>query len=204
MPSRRLGGSDIGKLLGLSKYGNEADVYLRVVEGIDDEWNPLMERGAAVEPQLRAFAQRFLELELEDSESDYHDCPRLEFARAQVDDVARFRGVPVCVDYKSQNRWVKGWGAPNSDEVPASIHAQIAWEMLCTDRPLGILVVGFGEDVDGPDIFHIANVIPYQVERDEEFEALCVNTARDFWNRHVLPKVPPSIKPLGKKKQAKS
>ncbi len=196
---RRIGGGDIAKLLGLSKYGNEMDVYLRIAEGVEDEWNPRMERGAAVEVQLRAHAQNFLGLELDDSESDYHAHPLIEFAHAQIDDLARLEGTPVVVDYKSQNRWVKGWGAPGSDEVPASIHAQVAWEMLCADRPLAILVVGFGEDLPPPTIFRLDNVVTYQVERDERFEALCIETARTFWERHVLPGVPPSVKPLGKK-----
>jgi predicted phage-related endonuclease len=201
---RRIGGSDIAKLLGLSKYGNAADVYLRIVEGLEDEWNPRMERGAAVEPELRAYAQNFLGLELEDVASDYHDHPTLEFARAQVDDLARWNGMPVAVDYKSQSRWVKGWGAADSDEVPASIHAQIAWEMLCADRELGLLVVGFGDDAPAPVLFSVSHVVTYQVERDERFEALCIQTARDFWEGHVIPRVPPSVKPLGKKQRKAS
>lgn len=202
--TRRIGGSDIGKLLGLSRYGNEADVYLRIVEGLEDAWSPVMERGAAVEPQLRAYGQNALGIELDDVESDYHDHPTLEFARAQIDDVARLAGVPCCVDYKSQSRWAKGWGAEGSDDVPPAIHAQIAWEMLCADRELGLLVVGFGDDAPPPDLFHIANVITYQVQRDPTFEAALVQTAREFWNGHVLPRVPPSIKPLGKKQAKKS
>lgn len=201
---RRIGGSDIAKLLGLSKYGNAADVYLRIVEGLEDEWNPRMERGAAVEPELRAYGQNHLGLELEDVASDYHDHPWLEFARAQVDDLARWNGMPVAVDYKSQSRWVKGWGAANSDEVPPSIHAQIAWEMLCADRPLGLLVVGFGDDAPAPVLFSVSHVVTYQVERDERFEALCIQTARDFWEGHCIPRVPPSVKPLGKKQRKAS
>lgn len=197
---RRIGGSDIGKLLGLSRYGNAADVYMRIVEEAEDQWNANMERGAAVEPVLRALAQRMMPgLELDDAVSDYHDSAAYDFARAQIDDVARWQGVPCVVDYKSQSRWAKGWGAADSDSVPPNIHAQVAWEMLCADRPLGILFVGFGDDAPPPELFSITHVVPYQIERDEQFEALLVTTARDFWLTHVLPRVPPTIKPLGKK-----
>ncbi len=201
---RRIGGSDIAKLLGLSSYGNEADVYLRIVENQEDEWSPAMERGAAVEPELRAYGQRLLGVELEDCESDYHNHPTLEFARAQIDDLARWRGLPVVVDYKSQSRWAKGWGPDGSDVVPEHIRAQMTWEMLCADRELGLLVVGFGDDAPAPQLFNVTHILSYEVERDRQLEAVCVETAREFWNRHVVPRVPPSTKPLGKKKAKKS
>lgn len=202
-PNRRIGGSDIGKLLGLSKYGNAADVYLRIVEGVDDEWNPRMERGAAVEPVLRAHAQRAMGLELEDSASDVHAHPGNDFAWAQVDDIARWQGMPVAVDYKSQSAFAKGWGAPGSADVPESIAAQVAWELACTGRELGLVVVGFGTDAPAPDIFHVHNVVHYEIERDHQFEALCLQVAREFWEGCVIPRRPPSVKPLGKK-QAKA
>jgi hypothetical protein len=189
----------VPKLLGISKYGNAMDVYQRIVEGLEDEWKPVMERGAAVEPELRAFGQNHLELEVEDVASDYHDHPTLEFARAQIDDLARLHGMPVCVDYKSQSRWAKGWGARDSDDVPESIRAQLAWELLCADRDLGVLVVGFGDDAPPPVIFSVSHVVTYQVERCPHFESYCVEVAREFWFRHVLPGVPPPMKALGKK-----
>lgn len=197
----RIGGSDIGKLLGTSRYGNAADVYLRVVEGMDDEWNPRMERGAVVEPHLRAIGQSKFGFTLETVASDYHDHPTLGFARAQIDDLARFRGMPVVVDYKSQSRWAKGWGADGSDDVPEGIAAQVAWEMACADRDLAILLVGFGEDDKATGAFEILNVVSYEVQRCPEFESYCIAVAKEFWEAHVVPRVPPDMAPIGKKKR---
>lgn len=202
-PSRRIGGSDIAKLLGLSKYGNARDVYERVVNGVELEWSQVMERGAAVEPILRAHGQNMLGLEIEDCVSDYHAHPEHEFAGAQVDDIAVWRGLPVVVDYKSVSRWAKGWGADGSDEVPEHIRVQMTWEMACANRPLGLLVAGFGEDFPPPDIFRMSHVLTYQVERDEVFEALCVQTAREFWAAHVLTRTPPEMEPIGNNKRSK-
>jgi hypothetical protein len=137
---------------------------------------------------------------MESTESDYHDHPTLPFARAQIDDLARWDGMPVAVDYKSVSRWAKGWGAPGTDEVPESINAQLAWEMACADRELGLLVVGFGEDAPPPAIFHVSNVVHYQVQRCPVFESYCVAVAREFYEAHVLTRVPPAMKPLGKGK----
>lgn len=202
-PKRRIGGSDIPKLLGLSPYGNAADVYQRIVEGVELEWSPVMERGAAVEPELRAYAQRVVGVELEEPESDYHKHPTLEFATAQIDDLARWKGLPVCVDYKSQSRWAKGWGAEGTDEVPEHIRAQMTWELLCAGRELGLLVVGFGDDAPPPSLFVLSNVITYEIQRDEQFEAYCIHVAREFWQAHVLRRTPPAIKPIGGKKRSK-
>lgn len=204
-PQRRIGGSDIAKLLGLSRYGNAADVYLRIIEGEEDLWTKPMERGAMVEPLLRAHAQRFLGVELEDVASDYVDSAVHEFARAQVDDVGRWNGQPVVVEYKSQSVFAKGWErTEDGDVIPLQYAAQVAWQLMCTDRELALVVVGFGEDDKETGEFHIHNVAPYEVQRDGAFESYCVQVARGFWEGHVLPRRPPSVKPLGRKQRKAS
>ncbi len=189
--TRKIGGSDIPKILGISPYGGALEVFERIVLGKESEWNFRMERGVVMEPVLRSLGQRHLALEIEETESDYHDHPELEFARAQVDDLAVWNGMRCAVDYKSQSRWAKGWGADGSDDVPETIRAQVAWELACTDRELGLLVVGFGDDVPAPEVFNLSHVVTYQVQRDGVFESYCVQVAREFWERHILLGVPP-------------
>lgn len=189
------------KLLGISPYGGPLEVYERIVLGKEAEWNPRMERGVVMEPVLRALGQQHLGLEVEDVESDYHDHPDLEFAWAQIDDLAVWNGMPCVVDYKSQSRWAKGWGRDGSDEVPETIRAQVAWELACSDRELGLLVVGFGDDVPAPEVFNLSHVVTYQVQRDGVFESYCVQVAREFWLEHVIPSVPPKPQPFGKKRK---
>lgn len=198
---RRIGGSDIGKLLGLSPYGGPAEVYQRIVLGIEAEWNPRMERGAAVEPELRAFGQRVLRLNLEDFESDVAICSVVDFAHAQCDDRAKLRGVPVVVDYKSQSSFAKGWGPDGSDEVPEHYLAQIDWEMFCSDRDLGLFVVGFGVDLPPPRLFDVTNVCTYHIHRDGIRESYAREIAREFWEMHIIPKVPPAATPKKEKRK---
>lgn len=196
---RRIGGSDIPKLLGISKYGNAADVYLRIAEGLESEWNPRMERGAAVEPQLRAHGQRMFGIELESPASDVAVHQGVEFAHAQIDDLARWNGMPVAIDYKSQSSFAKGWGRGGTDDVPEQYRIQMAWELACSDRELGLLIVGFGDDAPAPELFHIANVVPYQIQRDGVTESQLLQIAREFWEAHILPRVPPAMAPIGLK-----
>lgn len=203
-PTRRIGGSDIAKLLGLSKYGNAADVYLRIMEGEEDEWTKPMERGAMVEPLLRAHAQRFMGVELEDMASEYVDSSVHEFARAQVDDVGRWEGQPVVLEYKSQSQWAKGWSrGADGDCIPAGYAAQVAWQLMCTERELALVVVGFGQDTEDGG-FALHNVTHFEAQRDFVFESYCLQVAREFWEQHVLRRVPPSMKPLGKKQRKAS
>lgn len=199
---QRIGGSDIPKLLGLSNYGGPLEVYQRIVEGAEAPWNALMERGAAMEPVLRAHGQRMLGLELEDLATDYVESPEFEFARAQVDDLARWRGQPVVIEYKSQNQFRRGWlHGPDGDVVPPDYEAQVTWQLMCSDRELALFVVGFGQDREDGG-FDLHNIQHYEIQRDREFEAYCLFVAREFWEKHVLRRVPPD--PLPRKKRRAS
>lgn len=207
MKLRRLGGSDIAKLLGVSKYGNARDVYDRCALGLEEGWKPIMQRGAVHEPHLRAIGQTKFGFELEphngqEEAKDYYPHAFHEFAWAQIDDLARWRGMSVCVDYKTTSIWAqKMWGPDGSDEVPEQYRAQFAWEMACTDRDLCIALVGFGEDDKQTGGFEIRSVVSYFVERDPIFESHCLAVAKDFWLSHAVPGVPPNMKPIGKNKR---
>jgi len=193
MTPRRIGGSDIAKLLDLSRHGGPLEVYRRIIGEELDEWSPAMERGAAMEPVLRAHGQRLAGLELEDlpSESGYLESPEHPFAHAQIDDLARWRGVPVVVEYKSQSVFAPGWRHDESgDVIPAGYAAQVAWQLMCAQRELAIVVVGFGKDTDDGG-FDLHNIVTFEVPREPEFEAYCVHVAKTFWEGHVLPCVPP-------------
>ncbi len=52
LPARRVGATDVAKLLGLSKYGGPRAVYDRIVGGVDIVSTPLMQRGIREEPRI--------------------------------------------------------------------------------------------------------------------------------------------------------
>lgn len=188
---KRIGGSDIAKLLNLSRYGGPLEVYQRIVEGVVEEWGAPMLRGAAMEPVLRAHGQRMLGLELEDLPSEYIESPEHDFAHAQIDDLARWNGAPVVVEYKSQSQFAPGWlHGEDGDEIPAGYAAQVAWQLMCTGRELAVVVVGFGQDTKEGD-FTLHNITSYEVQREPMFEAYCLQVAKEFWENHALPRVPP-------------
>ena len=84
---RKLGGSDIPKLMGISPYGGPFEVFQRVVNGVESEWSPRMERGTVMEPVLRSLGQQHFGLDIEPhcgngDARDYYDHPSWDFARA--------------------------------------------------------------------------------------------------------------------------
>jgi hypothetical protein len=60
--------------------------------------------------------------------------------------------------------------------------------------------VGFGQDNKEKTDFELSNVTSYEVQRDEQFEAYCVHVAREFWESHVLRRVPPVPQPRKKRR----
>jgi predicted phage-related endonuclease len=204
---RRIGGSDIAKLLGLSKYGNARDVYDRVVLGLEEPAGPLADRGKRFEPVCRAHAQNHLGVSLDEhtgwgDNRDYYDHAHHEFARAQIDDLAHWFGIPVVCDYKTVNKFSRryGWGKPGTDIVPEAYRAQVAWGMACADRDRAIVVAAFGEDVKDERVFIIEDICTYEIERCPEFESYLLGVANEFWLEHVIPERAPEIKPIGKNK----
>lgn len=198
---QRIGGSDIPKLLGVTKHGGPFEVYQRIVEHIDEPGRPVMWRGNAMEPVLRAHGQRLLGWDLEDlPDTDYMNSAAHEFARAQIDDLARWQGIPIVVEYKSQNKYARGWArSAGGDLIPPTYAAQVAWQLLCADRDLAIVVAGFGLDLPDGD-FDLLNISTFEVHRDLEFEAYCLHVAREFWEQHVIRRVPPLPRPATKRR----
>lgn len=206
---RRIGGSDISKLLGWSSYGGPPEVFDRCVLGIEKrQKNPrAASRGLRMESPLRSVAAERFGFEIVPHSgvgpnADYYEHPDNDFAHAQIDSLAFWGGRPVIIDFKSQNIWAQRlWGPDGSDVVPNSIHAQVTWGMSCLDVDLAVLVVGFGVDVEGPEVFQLSHVVTYFVERDPVFESYCLSVGKEFWVSHVLPGVRPN-KTTGSKRKA--
>jgi len=201
---RLVGGSDVAKLLGLSPYGNAADVYERVVLGVEHPTTPIQLRGQVLEPVLRGL----LVAERPDwrrvtRADDYHAHPGLPL-RAQVDDVFGTPDGEVVVDYKSVSRWAKGYGEAGTDEVPEHYLVQLAVEMLCADTREAFLVCGFGDDDRKGGDFVLQRTATYRAMRDEALDAVIENAVNKFWAEHVQPRRAPDMKPWrGKKPRAK-
>jgi len=72
------------------------------------------------------------------------------------------------------------WG-DTADKLPPEYYVQVSWCMAVLDVPrwdMAVLLAG-------------QEYREYQIERDMEFEKLLIEKAAEFWNNHVLKRVPP-------------
>lgn len=178
---RKIGGTDISKLCGLSPYGGPHSVYARIVEGVDAQQNQAMRRGKLLEPVVRQMYVEDVGAELLPHPGILAS-PRYDFAVASVDDLAALRGEDRVAEYKSASlRTIADWGDEGTDEVPMPYLVQCAWYLMVTDLPvadLAVLIAG--------DTFRC-----YRIRRDLELESSLLETAERFWVNHVLRGVPP-------------
>ena len=187
---RRIGGTDIGKLLGVSAYGNAADVYARIVLGIDSPKNAAMARGIAVEPIIRERykAQHGAEMLQWVSAPVIFDHEQYSYMTCSPDDVTTEL---VLCEYKSVSNWAeRSW----SEGPPIHYVLQCAHNLCVANLDVCHLYAAFGEDrADG---FAIGYCETYVIERDQELENTIIDACTQFWTDHVLPKVPPDLKPI--------
>jgi putative phage-type endonuclease len=175
---RKIGGTDIGKIVGVSPYGGPVDVYRRIVEGHTVEQTQPMRRGQLLEPVVRAMYVEQTGAELE-PHPGVIESARYPWMMASVDDLARPDKV---VEFKSANlNMLSKWGAEGTDEVPEHYATQVHWYMAATDRPeadLAVLIAG--------DTFRV-----YHLRRDLEIESFLLEAAERFWRDHIEAKRPP-------------
>lgn len=199
---RRIGGSDAAKLLGVSKYGNAADVYARVVLGVTTKANARMARGIAYEPVVRArYAEEtgaecmvWVKKHKDDVVVFEHD--RFPWATCSPDDVTTELRL---VEYKTVSVWsAKEW----VDGPPIDYTLQCLWSTWVGDLRDCHLYAAFGSDRG--DEFEIEHCRLYRLERDAELEADFAEAGAAFWRNHVVPRRPPSMAPMKGKRAFKA
>jgi putative phage-type endonuclease len=198
--AKYLGGSDIGAILGFSKYRTALDIWLektgRVVNNVDN-----------LPVRFGSFAESFVASEyasqtgysLVHSETKVAH-PEHPFMVGHIDrfvfdsgvnddgsDHHPFNSNGSCVashllECKTASPFNQSdWGELGTDEVPMSYLVQCLWYLAITNLERCDVAVLFG-NTD----FRI-----YQIERDVELEALLINQAHHFWTEYVQADQPP-------------
>lgn len=171
-----LGGSDAPAVLGLCPFRSRHEVYMEKV-GLSDgvEESEAMRLGRELEPYLaRRFeeetGQRVVRYE---GVKDFWRCddPDLSFMFATPDGWVE-DGV-VGVEFKTTSRYFA--------ELPPSYAAQVFHYMAVTGASKFYVVVLMGN----------RNLKIYEVERNEEDIRYLVEQEKEFWEKHVIPRIPP-------------
>jgi len=185
--SKYIGGSDIGALLGLSKFKSPLEVWMEKTGKETKKIDSLPLRfGSFAEAFVASEYSRATGFELLHDESIYIH-PQHSYMSAHID---RFvvQGSTLSpsriLECKTANPFSSGdWGEIGSDQVPMSYLCQCVWYMAITAIDKTDLAVLFGNSD-----FRI-----YEIARDPGLEELVIAQASAFWNDHVLKDMPPPV-----------
>jgi putative phage-type endonuclease len=181
-----IGGSDIGAILGLSKFRSALAVWMektgKEVKALDSL--PLR-FGSFAEEFVASEYTRHTGVDLIHDESIYLHSQH-SFMSAHIDRFVHGDGLSNAatrlLECKTANPFARGeWGEPGTDQVPMSYLCQCIWYMAITGIEQCDLAVLFGNSD-----FRI-----YEITRDLELEALVIERALHFWNEYVLKDTPP-------------
>jgi len=184
--TKYIGGSDIGAILGLSKFRSALDVWMektgKEVKALDSL--PLR-FGSFAEEFVASEYKRHTGFELIHDESIYLH-PQYSFMSAHIDRFVHGDGIAMpptkILECKTASPFNQSdWGDMGSDQVPMSYLCQCAWYQAITGIDEADLAVLFGNSD-----FRI-----YQIRRDKELEGLLLEKATTFWDEYVLKDIPP-------------
>jgi putative phage-type endonuclease len=185
--SKYIGGSDIGAILGLSRFKTPLEVWMEKTGKETKKADSLpMRFGSFAEDFVAREYSRATGFELIHDESIYIH-PEHAFMSAHIDRFVLEVGSSSptrILECKTANPFSSGdWGEIGSDEVPMSYLCQCIWYMAITGIEKTDLAVLFGNSD-----FRI-----YEIARDLALEALVIAKATTFWNEHVLKDIPPPV-----------
>lgn len=200
-----LGGHDIGAICGVHPFLTAFDVYNEKVNGVS-HFDPqyIQKRGLYLERFLleeylkerEDFAKKNGEILLQ--EGDFFRHKEYPYFYAHPDHVLRKPKPPGTASGQSLSSMTtiarileckcpavigREWGEEGTFEVPDYIKCQAAWYCMVIDCDLLDIIV------DSPFKLKV-----YTYNRDKELEEQLISAGVDFWNNHVLAKVPPEPK----------
>ena len=183
--SKYIGGSDIGAILGLSRFRSPLEVWMEKTGKEVKKLDSLPLRfGSFAEAFVASEYSRATGFDLIHDES-IHIHPDYSFMSAHID---RFvlehdSSTPTRIlECKTANPFASSdWGEVGSDEVPLNYLCQSVWYMAITNMNKVDLAVLFGNSD-----FRI-----YEITRDLELESTILQKANLFWSECVIKNIPP-------------
>jgi putative phage-type endonuclease len=192
--AKSLGGSDIGAILGLSKYRSAVDLWLEKTgkeiahrDSLPLRFGQFAESFVASEYAL-ATGLSLTTHEAAVIHSEY------QYMHGHIDRFVLNGDAPLIgedgritaskiLECKTANPFAQSeWGEAGSDQVPLSYLVQCVWYMMLTNIDRTALAVLFGN----------ADFRIYEITRDLELEQMVLERAIDFWQNHVLKDIPPT------------
>lgn len=183
-----LGSSDLPAVVGVDPWRSAHDIYLLKTDSLqpvpEKEDKGVIEIGHNFEKAvLDLFEKRHdVKLKRDLFLEHEHYCSNLDGLMEDVDGLA-------VVEAKTTGK-VEEWGPSESDEIPERVLIQIHQQMHVVSKALNkecrvawvpVLLPGY-QNLD----YRI-----YRIERNDDLLNAIIQMGDDFWNNHVIPRVPP-------------
>ena len=175
---KRIGGSDIGAILGVNKYKSIIDVYIDKTEGSNFEGNESTFWGHMHESTImKVFAQKHKEFNVYQAPYSVVN----DFLIANLDGVLKDRnnGDYGVLEIKTTNAFnYKDW---EGDIVPQYYYAQVQHYLMLTGYKFAYIAVLIGGN----------KYKDFKIERSEEDIVLIRSKATEFYKENILKQIPP-------------
>lgn len=175
---KRIGGSDVGAILGVNPYKSIIDVYIDKTEGSTFKGNTATHWGHMLEGTIiKEFANRHSELIVYQAPYSIVD----NFFIANLDSVLKNKetGDYGVLEIKTTSIWnKKEW---EEDTIPQSYYAQVQHYLMLTGYKFAYIAVLIGGQL----------YKEFKIERSEEDINLIRNKATEFYQENLLKKIPP-------------
>lgn len=189
MRKHGIGGSEIAAILGESRFATPFDVWLSKTQGWVQPETEDMKRGTFLEDGIaRWYADRFGITEpMHEPGTIQH--PRRPIAICTPDRTCGAVGSGRLVSIKVPRRKGESWGEPGTDNVDPGYLLQLQWEWAICDA---IAPGALGEEM------HLAALVDgdlcvYVTRADRELQGWLLDTAEEWWARHVVGGEQPSL-----------
>ena len=175
---KRIGGSDVGAILGVNKYKSIIDVYIDKTEGSSFEGNESTYWGHIHESTImKEFGKRHKEFIVYQAPYSVID----DFLIANLDGVLKDKenGEYGVLEIKTTNAFnYKDW---DGDVVPQYYYAQVQHYLMLTGYKFAYIAVLIGGNC----------YKEFRIERSEEDIELIRNKASEFYKENILKLIPP-------------
>lgn len=175
---KRIGGSDIGAIVGVNPYKSIIDVYIDKVQGSTFKGNEATHWEHMLEGTvMKEFASRYNELIVYEAPYSVVN----DFLIANLDGVLKDRGTGEygVLEIKTTSVWnKKEW---EDDVIPQSYYAQVQHYLMLTGYKFAYVAVLIGGQ----------QYKEFRVERNEEDIELIKNKATEFYKENILKEIPP-------------
>ena len=211
--TKYIGGSDIGAILGLSRFRTPLQVWMeKTGKDIKQSDSLPMRFGSFAEEFVASEYSKATGFELIHDESIYihptHSfmsahidrfvLPKSDLSNAgkrnsdtkstRVNSIDDDQNNPIVfsriLECKTANPFATNeWGETGTDQIPMSYLCQCIWYMAITEIGRADLAVLFGN--------HDFRI--YEITKDVELENLVIQKAEHFWHQYVLKDIPPPV-----------